>query len=203
MESFRSQPGWTAAGGPGPVEVSRKGPGPRGQPVPTAHILRELQVKIQLEHLVANLGQVSSEDGRLQLQCLVQENSCQTLHKTYVWPGETGNCQLKYIRTIAPNQTQGTWLVDHHHKLLLNLTGVYPVPGCRLVLAATQLRNLYLADLTIPERRQVVQNLPQVSSKKINVQRETGAALAYATYQLHQKIEGASHVAKAQICQQQ
>ncbi|MCP3665183.1 MAG: hypothetical protein GY696_22240 [Gammaproteobacteria bacterium] len=80
---------------------------------------------------------------------------------------------------------------------------MYPVPGCRIVLASTQLRNLYLADLTIPERRQVVQNLPQVSSKEINVQRETGAALAYATYQLHKQIEVASQVAKAQICQQQ
>ncbi|MCP3663646.1 MAG: hypothetical protein GY696_14345 [Gammaproteobacteria bacterium] len=85
----------------------------------------------------------------------------------------------------------------------MNWTGVYPVPGCRLILAATQLRNLYLADLTIPERCQVVQNLSQVSFKEINVQRETGAALAYATYQLHQQIEAASHVAKAQIFQQQ
>ena len=162
----------------GRLRCPEEGPGPSGQPAPPAHVL---QVKIQLEHLVANLGQVSSEDGRLRLPCLGRETGCQTLHKTYVWPGETGSCQLKYIRTISPNRTQDTWLVDHHHKLLLNLTGVFPVLGCRLVLAATQLRNLYLADLTIPERHQVVQSLPQVSSKEVNVQRETGAALAYAT----------------------
>ncbi|MCP3662470.1 MAG: hypothetical protein GY696_08255 [Gammaproteobacteria bacterium] len=152
---------------------------------------------------MASLGQVSSENDRLGLPCLVQENGCQTLHKIYVWPGETGNCQLKYIRTITPNRTQDTWLVDHNHQLLLNLAGVYPVPNCRIVLASTQVRNLYLADLTIPERRQVVQDLLQVSTREINVQREIGVALAYATYRLHQQIETANHVARAQICQQQ
>ncbi|MCP3667340.1 MAG: hypothetical protein GY696_33420, partial [Gammaproteobacteria bacterium] len=91
--------------------MPEEGPGPRGQPALPAHLLRELQVKIQLEHLVANSGQVSSEDSRLRLQCLARENGCLTLHKTYVWPGETGSCQLKYIRIISPNRTQDTWLV--------------------------------------------------------------------------------------------
>ncbi|MCP3665182.1 MAG: hypothetical protein GY696_22235 [Gammaproteobacteria bacterium] len=90
----------------GRLRCPGEGPGPRGQPAPPYHILMELQVKIKLEHLVANLGRVSSEDGGLRLPCLVRENGCQTLHKTYVWPGETGNCQLKYIRTIAPNRKQ-------------------------------------------------------------------------------------------------
>ena len=160
----------------GGLRCPGEGPGPRGQPAPPDHILMELQIKIQLEHLVASLGQVSSEDDGLRLPCLVGENGCWTLHKTHVWPGETGNCQLKYIRNITPNWTQDTWLVDHNHQSLLNLTRVYPVPDCRIVLESTQLRNLYLAKLTIPERRQVVQHLPQVSSKEINVQRETGGA---------------------------
>ncbi|MCP3663014.1 MAG: hypothetical protein GY696_11050 [Gammaproteobacteria bacterium] len=187
----------------GRLRCPGEGHGPRGQPAPPDHFLMELQIKIQFKHLVASLGQVSSEDNGLRLPCLVRENGCRTLHKTYVWPGETGNCKLKYIRTITPNRTQDTWLVDHNHKLLLNLTGVYPVPDCRIVLESTQLRNLYLANLTIPELCQVVQDLPQVSSKEINVQRETGAALAYATYRLHQQIEAANHVARAQICHQQ
>ena len=148
MELFRGEPGWAAAGR---WLRCPEGYGPKGHPAPPAHLLIKIQVKIQLEHLVANNGQVGSVDGRLKLLCLTRENGCQTLHRTYVWPAETGSCQLKYIRTISPNQTQDTWLVDHHHKLLLNLTGMYPVPGCRLVLAATQLRNLYLADLTLPE----------------------------------------------------
>ena len=149
------------------------GHGPKGHSAPPSHLLIELQVRIQLERLIANNGQVRSVDGRLQLPCLARENGCQTLHRTYVWPAETGNCQLKYIRTISPNRTQETWLVDHHHKLLLNLTGMYSVPGCQLALAATQLRNLYLADLSLPERRQVVQSLPQVSPSEKNEHPET------------------------------
>ena len=35
------------------------------------------------------------------------------------------------------------------------------------------------------------------------MQRETGVALEYATYQLHQQIETANHTARARICQQQ
>ena len=77
------------------------------------------------------------------------------------------------------------------------------MPDCRIVLESTLLRNLYLADLTIPERHQVVQYLPQVSTREINVQRETGVALEYATYLLHQQIETADYAARAQICQQQ
>ena len=94
-------------------------------------------------------------------------------------------------------------MVDHRHQLLLNVTGTYPVPDCRIVLETTQLRNLYLADLTIPERRQAVQGLPQVSTREVNIQRETGVALEYATYRLHQQIETANYAARAPICQQQ
>ncbi|MCP3661160.1 MAG: hypothetical protein GY696_01485 [Gammaproteobacteria bacterium] len=151
--------------------------------------------------MIANNGQVRSVDG-LQLPCLARENGCQTLHRTYVWPAESGNCQMKYIRTISPNRTQETWLVDHHNKLLLNLTRMYSVPGCRLTLAATQLRNLYLDNLALPERCQVVQSLPQVSPSEKNEQRETGAALAYASYRLHQQIKAASQMARTRICQQ-
>ena len=125
------------------------------------------------------------------------------MHWTYVWLTGTGDCQLKYIRTISPNRTQETWLVDHHHKLLLNQTGISSMPGCRLALTATQLRNLYLVDLSLPERRQAVQSLPQVTPSEKNEQQGTGAALAYASYQLHQQITAASQTARTRICQQQ
>ncbi|MCP3668712.1 MAG: hypothetical protein GY696_40560 [Gammaproteobacteria bacterium] len=170
---------------------------------PPDHILMEMQVRIQLEQLVSSFGQVNSERDHLRLPCLVRENGCQTLHKTYVWHGAAGNCHLKYVRTISPNRTQGSWLVDHRRQMLLNMTGTYPVPECRVVLETTQLRNLYLADLTIPERQQVVKGLPKVSTREVNIQGETGVALEYATYQLHQQIETANHAARASICQQQ
>ncbi len=68
----------------GRLRCPEGGHGPKGHPAPPAHLLIELQVKIQLEHLVANNGQVGSGDGRLQLPCLARENGCQTLHRTYV-----------------------------------------------------------------------------------------------------------------------
>ncbi len=83
-----------------------------------------------------------STDGHLQLPCPARENGCQTVHRTYVWPTGTGNYQLKNIRTISPNQTQETWLVNHHHKLLFNQTGMSSMTGCWLALIATHLRNL-------------------------------------------------------------
>ncbi len=86
-ELFRGRPGGTAAGRSGPAKVPEGGHGPKGHPAPPAHLLIKLQVRIQLEHLVANNGQMGSVDCRLQLPC-----------------------------TISPNQTQETWLVDHHHK---------------------------------------------------------------------------------------
>ncbi|MCP3668074.1 MAG: hypothetical protein GY696_37225 [Gammaproteobacteria bacterium] len=55
-----------------------------------------------------------------------------------MWEDTAEDCQLHPILMIAPNQTQGTWLVDHHHQLLLNVTGVYHIPGCKLFLKAKQ-----------------------------------------------------------------
>ena len=127
------------------------GHGPKGHPAPPAHLLVELQVRIQLAPLVVNNGQVRSIDGHLRLPCPARENGCKTMHRMYVWPTGTGNCQLKNIRTISPNQTQETWLVDHHHKLLFNQTGMSSMTGCQLALIATHLRNLYLVDLSLPE----------------------------------------------------
>ncbi len=75
--------------------------------------------------------------------------------------------------------------------------------GCWLALIATHLCNLYLVDLSLPERRQAVQGLPQVFPSEKNEQRETGAALAYASYRLHQQITTASRAARVQLCQQQ
>ncbi|MCP3668243.1 MAG: hypothetical protein GY696_38105 [Gammaproteobacteria bacterium] len=164
------------------MKCPEEGPGPRGQTAPKDHILMEMQVRIQLEQLRSSYGQVNSERDHLRLPCLVRENGCQILQKTYVWHGATGDCHLKYIRAISPNQTQGTWLVDHRHQLLLNVTRTYPVPNCKIVLETTQLINLYLADLTIPEQRQVVKDLPKVSAREVNMQRETGVALEYTTY---------------------
>ncbi|MCP3662116.1 MAG: hypothetical protein GY696_06410, partial [Gammaproteobacteria bacterium] len=62
---------------------------------------------------------------------------------------------------------------------------------------------LYLVNLSLPERRQAVQGLPQVYPSEKNEQRETGAALAYASYRLHQMITTASQTARTRICQQQ
>ncbi|MCP3667655.1 MAG: hypothetical protein GY696_35055 [Gammaproteobacteria bacterium] len=157
------------------LRCPKGGHGPKGHPALPSHLLIDRQVRTQLEPLVVNNGQVRSMDGHLQLPCLARKNGCQILHRTYVWPAETGDCQLKYICTISLNRTQETWLVDHHHKLLLNQTGMYSMPGCRLTLAATQLRNLYLVDLSLPEWRQAVQGLPQVSPSEKNEQQETGA----------------------------
>ena len=82
-------------------------------------------------------------------------------------------------------------MVDHRHQLLLNVTGTYPVPDCRIVLETTQLRNLYLAHLTIPERCQAVQGLPQVSTREVNIQSETLRTLAYGDFVWTGECKGA------------
>ena len=56
--------------------------------------------QIQLEQLRSSYGQVNSKRDHLWLPCLVRENGCQTLQKTYVWHGPTEDCHLKYIQTL-------------------------------------------------------------------------------------------------------
>ena len=72
------------------------------------------------------------------------------------------------------------------------MRGIYPVRDCQLVLETTQLRNVYLADLIVPERCNIVNELPQVSPREVNMQRETEVALEYAAYQLHKQIKVAT-----------
>ena len=146
---------------------------------------------------------MESQTEHPQLPCTVKEGGCQTSRKTYLWKDTARNCQLHQIRTISPNQTQGTWLVDHYHQLLLNVAGVYPVSGCKLVLKATQLDNIYLADLTALEMRNIVYGLPQVSIREVDMQRNTTVALEYTAYQLSRQIEAATQTAGARVCKQQ
>ncbi len=68
------------------------------------------------------------------------------------------------------NRTIGTWLVDHNHQLLLNVTGVYPIPGCKLALKTKQLGNIYTAELTAKEMQNIIYGLPQKPAREVDLQ---------------------------------
>ncbi|MCP3664716.1 MAG: hypothetical protein GY696_19860 [Gammaproteobacteria bacterium] len=93
--------------------------------------------------------------------------------------------------------------MDHRHQLLLDVTGVYPVPGCKLELKYTQLDNIYLANLTTTETRNIVYGLPQVYIREINMQRNTAMALEYTAYQLSRQIEAATQTTGTRVSKQQ
>jgi hypothetical protein len=152
-------------------------------------VLIEIRIRIRNEEYLANHGLVESSTDHLAIPCNVPEEGCQTSEKTYIWKDPGNECNLKRIRTIAPNKTQDTWLVDHHHQLLFNDTGVYPSPSCKMVLKTTQLDNVHLADLTRAETREQVYPLDQIHSRDINVQLNTAMALEYTAYQLSRQIE--------------
>ncbi len=94
-------------------------------------------------------------------------------------------------------------MVDHRHQLLLNVTGVYPVPGCKLELKSTQLDNIYQANLTTSETRNIVYGLPKVSIREIDMQRNAAMALEYMAYQLSRQIEAATQTAGSRVSKQQ
>ena len=72
----------------GRLRCHEGGHGPKGHPAPPAHLLVELQVRIQLEPLVVNNGQVRSVDGRLQLPCLARENGIRPCTgRMFSWQG--------------------------------------------------------------------------------------------------------------------
>ncbi len=119
----------------------------RSSTVKILRVLLELQIMLRDEHFLANHGGFESKGEHLQLPYNVRESSCQTSRKTYGWEDTARDCQLQGIRTISPNRTKGTWLVDHRHRLLLNVTGVYPIPGSKLALKTTQLDNIYLCEI--------------------------------------------------------
>ncbi|MCP3661237.1 MAG: hypothetical protein GY696_01880 [Gammaproteobacteria bacterium] len=62
---------------------------------------------------------------------------------------------------------------------------------------------VYLADLTVPERQNIVDELPQISTREVNMQRETAVALEYMAFQLKRQFEEATRRAGAGLCKQQ
>ncbi|MCP3668571.1 MAG: hypothetical protein GY696_39835 [Gammaproteobacteria bacterium] len=115
-----------------------------------------------------------------------------------MWEDTAIGCQLHLIHTITPNQTQGTWLVDHHHQLLLNVTGVYPIPGCKLVLKTTQLDNVFLAELTAPEMQNIICGLPPMPPREVDrplkrLCRQQHEALDSAPVQIQSGLFGLTH----------
>ena len=75
------------------------------------------------------------------------------------------------------NRTKGTWLVDHRHQLLLDVTGVYPIPGCKLALKTTQLDNIYLDRLTAKEMQNINYGLSQMLAREVDMQMNTALAI--------------------------
>ena len=165
-------------------------------------VLLELRIMLRDEHFLANHGRIESKGKHLQLPCTVRESGCQTSRKTYIWEDSAGDCQLHRIQTIAPNQTKGTWLVDHHHQLLLNVTRVYPIPGCKLALKTTQMDNIYLAELTASEMQNIIYGLPQMQAWEVDMQMNTAVALDYTAYQLSRQIKEATQTAGSKLCRQ-
>ncbi|MCP3664254.1 MAG: hypothetical protein GY696_17480, partial [Gammaproteobacteria bacterium] len=84
---------------------------------------------------------------------------------------------LHRVRTIAPNRTRSTWLVDHRSQLLLNVSGTFSAPGCDLTLQTTQLNNIYLADLAKSDTGEKVYKMPQLDNREVDMQRNTAVAL--------------------------
>ncbi len=182
---------------PSPPEPPQKSPGQVRETV------TQLQVRVQPEEFRVSQGRIEAQRNHRPLPCLVQEEGCQMGDRTYTWTENRGECNLKRMGTMSPYLTQETWLVDHHRHLLLNQTGKYMVPGCGIAVELTQFPNMYLADLTVPERRQRAHRLPPLSPGERNLHQETATRLEYAIYQLHRQMKAASRPARVKLCQQQ
>ena len=137
----------------------------------------KLRIMVRDENFIINNAIIESQTKHLQLPCTVQEEGCQTSSKTYIWKNTAGDCNLHRVRTIAPNRTKGTWLIDQCNQLRLNVTGVYPVPGWELVLKTRQLDNVFLAELAKAETRNKIYRMPQIAIRKIDMQRNPAVAL--------------------------
>ncbi|MCP3663074.1 MAG: hypothetical protein GY696_11355 [Gammaproteobacteria bacterium] len=166
-------------------------------------VLLELRVMVRDEKFLVNQGNIESVKEHLQLPCTVREEGCQTSAKTYLWRDKESHCNLHRVRTIAPNRTRSTWLVDHRSQLLLNVSGTFSAPGCDLTLQTTQIDNIYLADLAKSDTREKVYKMPQLDVREVEMQQNTAVALDYVAYQLSRQIEAAQQTAGARIYKQQ
>ncbi len=72
-----------------------------------------------------------------------------------------------------------------------------------MTLQATQVDNIYLADLAQSDTREKVYKMPQIDIREVDMQRNTAVALDYVAYQLSRQIEVAQQTAGARVCKQQ
>ncbi len=152
-------------------------------------VLLELRVMVRNEMFLIHQGHIESVTEHLQLPSTVRKESCQMSAKTYVWRDKESHCNLHRVRTIVPNCTRSTWLVDHRSQLLLNVSGTFATTGCGLTVKTTQLDNIYLADLAKSDTKEKVYQMPQLDVREVDMQRNTAMALDYLAYQLSRQIE--------------
>ncbi|MCP3662971.1 MAG: hypothetical protein GY696_10820, partial [Gammaproteobacteria bacterium] len=72
-----------------------------------------------------------------------------------------------------------------------------------MTLQATQVDNIYLADLAISDTREKVYKMPQIDIHEVDMQRNTAVALDYVAYQLSRQIKADTQTAGARVCKQQ
>ncbi len=165
-------------------------------------ILLELRVRVRNEMFLIHQGHVESMTDHLQLTCTVREEGCQTSAKTYVWRNKEAPCNLHRVRSISPSHTRSTWLVDHRSQMLLNITGSFAAPGYDLTVRTTQLENIFVVEMAKTDIRVKVHQMPQLNVREVDMQRNTGMALDYLSYQLQRQIEATQQVAGVWIWKQ-
>ncbi|MCP3668736.1 MAG: hypothetical protein GY696_40680 [Gammaproteobacteria bacterium] len=88
---------------------------------------------------------------------------------------------------MTPSLTRQIWLIDHHHQMILNQSGMYNLAGCSLLLIMTQLDGLYLIELADRETRNKVTGLLQLTHQEVDLEVNIAVALDYTAFQLTQQ----------------
>ena len=110
-------------------------------------ILSEYSVSVIAEDYIANGPMVESQSDHVSLPCKLNQNGCETGLGTYIWE-TTGGCSMEIIQTFVGKRIQGTYLVDHSKRILINQTGttISPAECGGVKLQSTNYEELYIAE---------------------------------------------------------
>lgn len=136
---------------------------------------------------------VEVEEDHLLLSCNVNNRGCQTGEGTYSWEVPPTDCPLEFVQEVRLSKDDNLYL-DHHNKLVFNVTGKTKIPNCPDEYLATTIKDIVLTGSDSETHYQAL--LPE----DIKTELQFSVRLTYLHLQVEKQLNGVNRQLRSLMC---
>ena len=146
--------------------------------------LAQYEVLIEQKTFLVKQSRIEVKDDHLSLSCHAHHRGCITGSSTYVWPDIPNSCKLNVINHLdQPMIVQDSYLLDHQHKILLNMSEEITVEGCSFPVRKTEYNNIFVTASS------VAATLPPIQGRDVKLSVQSSVRLSYLSYDLETRFK--------------